>query len=275
MVHSERMEFERQLDRATVSRLAHALWDAERSVRPLVDWPQHAPALTEADAYAIRRETDLLRMASGVIPVGRRIGMALGPDGEETRYWCYVFSGRRRPGWPSVCVARFIQPRVVAALALELRADWPNQHAFTNWDDTLMAVRPALEIIDSRTSGLQQPELTTSIADSGRHALLVLGEQVGIADIGADARLTIRLATATTRGPMARQRLLTEDTRDALRWLATTAAEMGEPLRRGEVVLNGWPTQPQPLLPDQEYWAELAGAGPTLHLVGLRTAAAP
>lgn len=255
---------------STVSQLAHALWNAERTARPVPDWQLLAGELSEADAYAVRREVDLLRMAAGAVPVGRRVSTAVAGDGRRRRYWCYLFAGRRRPGWPRVNCAQFIGPQVAAGIGLEPALDLAGAPAAGELQAAISALRPVLEILDARAAD-ELPWPGTAIADSGRHALLIPGKRVEISAELWRQELTLGLRSNAAHSSLARVRLDTPEFAGDFVWLAEVAAAMGEPLQREELVVVGRPAPPQALLPGRTYWSELAGVGPDLCIAGVYT----
>lgn len=218
----------------------------------------------------MRREVDLLRMAAGAVPVGRRVSTVVAGDGRRQRYWCYLFTGRRRPGWPRLNCAQFIEPQVAAGIGMEPALDLPNAPAAGELQTAISALRPVLEILDARAAG-ELPWPSTAIADSGRHARLISGERVEISAEQWRQDLTLGLRSNAEHSHPTRVRLDTPEFAGDFAWLAEAAVAIGEPLRRGELVVVGRTAPPQALLPGRTYWCELAGVGLDLCIAGVYT----
>lgn len=252
--------------------LARALWDAEHHSTPIDRIATVIPDLNVADGYAVRREVDLLRMIGGAVPVGRKVGMSsrtsMVRHGMEEPFWSYLFSTGEVPNGSKIDLRHYIRPRIEAEVAVVLGQDLDTPDLTP--EDALAAVaefRPAIEIIDARTSGLDHLA-SEVIADSGLQAGFILGPSApndGTIDPGA---ITARLrSTAEGPGPLGRTSELAGGPLGILTWLAKTLLETGEPLRAGEIVLTGSLVPPLTLEPGHAYTAEFAGFGNMLGIV--------
>ena len=252
-----------------LEQIAWLLWDAERRAMPIAPVRQLVPDLTLSDAYEIRREGDLLRMADGAVPVGRRVFNA--PDSASARYWCYILGRRRPPGGTVVQLARFIAPSVSAHLALELSTELSEQPTLAELVGAVGGFVPVLEISDRRTLDSSADDNPVELlADGGRHAGIVVGAGIPAQAVDWNTELSIRLRAGASSGAWSWRAALDDQLLNALAWLAGAVATTGEPLRGGELVIVGSAAS-VPLEPGQEYWGEFAGLGSELQLVGLRT----
>ena len=245
--------------------LAESLWDAERTGRPARRLGALMPGLSITDAYFIRREVDLMRMAHGSVPVGRKIGLAsrelLERSGAAEPYWAYIFnSGQARNG-ATLDLRGLRRPLLEPEIAVVLGADL-DQPCVTKAiaAAAIERLHPALEIVDIRTDveGLVVEE---AIADSGWNAGFVLGEGVSAAGIDLDTvsvRVHVEPSGDVREGEA---RTLLDGPAGCLAWLAEQLRVHGEPLRAGEVVLTGTLTGAIPLTPGVTVSAAFTGLG--------------
>jgi len=102
------------------------------------------------------------------------------------------------------------------------------------------AVLPAVEVVETRLSDLPQSDPLAQLADLQSHGALLLGAPMSLGAAGIDLReIEARLefdgeVVASTRGgnPAA-------DLWRLLGWLASHAAQRGQPLRAGQVITTG------------------------------------
>jgi 2-keto-4-pentenoate hydratase len=196
-----------------------------------------------ARAYRVQKQIIDAALAKGDRRVGRKIGLTsvavqtqLGvqqPDFGTLLTSMVAYEGR------PVDTGRLLQPRIEAEIAFVLGAD------ITDPDPSLDTVaaavaeaRPALEIVDSRVSGWDI-SLADTVADNASSGMYVLGEaSLALAELDPIA-VTM---TMTQDGELVSSgdgAACLGNPLIALQWLARVSAEVGDPLRAGEVILSG------------------------------------
>ena len=252
----------------TLSTLARRLWEAERTGRRSERLTATLPELSVTDAYMVRRDVDVLRMASGAVPVGRKIGLAardlLVRAGVDEPYWAYMFDTGAVPNDATLDLARYFRLRLEPEVALVLGADLPERPITRKRVAAAVhGVHAAFELVDIRTDidGLHVGE---AIADSGWNAGYVLGPGVPAAGVDLDA-ITVRVSSSHS-GPLSalgRADMLLDGPLGCLTWLAERLIADGEPLRAGEIVVTGTLAGAIPLVAGEAVSAEFSGIGPT------------
>lgn len=194
-------------------------------------------------AYAVQQRLTQGRLAAGSRVVGRKIGLTspavqrqLGVDRPD---FGVLFDDMDVSALAEVPSDRLLQPKAEAEVAFVLGADLA--HGPLDIAQVRAAVEfavAALEIVDSRIVGW---DITfgDTVADNASSGLFVLGEErVALAEF-EPAEVAMRL---TLNGELASEgtgAACLGDPLAALTWLARTAAEFGDPLRAGQVVLSG------------------------------------
>lgn len=193
--------------------------------------------------YRIQALLTEAALAEGRRPVGRKIGLTseavqrqLGVDQPDTGV---LFADMAVSSGAGVPAGRLIQPRVEAEVAFVLGADLDGAITYERARAAVEVAMAALEIVDSRIAGWDITIVDT-VADNASCGLYVLGDtRKSVA--GLD--LTMLSMTLTDGGGAVVSRgsgaACLGDPINALVWLARTAAELGQPLRAGEVVLSG------------------------------------
>jgi 2-keto-4-pentenoate hydratase len=165
------------------------------------------------------------------------------------------------PDGATVVVRRLLQPRIEAEAAFVLGADMVEG----DLDDTQVRAAvawmfPALEIVDSRIAAWDITFADT-VADNGSSAFFVLG---------ADARTLEELEPVDVEMTMTRNGAVVSsgtgaaclgDPLHALAWLARTARDVGDPLRKGQVVLSGALGPMATVTPGDTFEAQISGLG--------------
>jgi 2-keto-4-pentenoate hydratase len=246
--------------------LAETLWDAERTGRPARRLRALLPELSVANAYAIRREVDLMRMIQGAAPVGRKIGLAARElqerFGAEEPFWAYIFSTGRLRNGATLDLSGLLRPQLEPEVAVLLGHDLDTPGVTKARAAAAIAtVQPAFEIVDQRTDA-EGFDLGEVIADSGWNAGFLLGDAIPATGLDLDA-VQVRLSSAV------RGELRTGDATElmdgpagCLAWLAEKMIAIGEPLRAGELVLTGTLAGATPLKYSDTITAEFTGLGP-------------
>src|SRR5690606_27955388 len=122
-------------------------------------------------------------------------------------------------------------------------------------------VVPALEIVDSRIADWDITFADT-VADNASSGLYVLGASAG--PLGDRDLAAVEMTMTRADGSVASSgsgAACLGDPINALVWLARTAAELGEPLRAGDVVLSGALGPMAPVSAGEAFSAALSGLG--------------
>lgn len=222
--------------------LARRLRDAYAggTVPPLRDGLDPTDA---AGAYAVQAINTRFWEAQGRRIVGRKAGLTaksvqaqLGVDQPD---FGVLFDDMRVADGGTLDPAKCIQPKAEAEIAFVLGADLPSPHSTPAEVAAAVAtVHVAIEIVDSRIADWKITFADT-VADNGSSAFFVLaGEGLPLAGLdleGAAMTMTFNGETVSTGiGAAALGNPL-----NAAAWLASTLAERGEPLRKGDVLLAG------------------------------------
>jgi len=242
------------LNSPTISALARALHEAERTRTQIEQFSKLHDGMTIADSYAIQRAWVALKLAEGRVVKGHKIGltsraMQIASQITEPDFGTLLDDMFFRDG-AEIPAARFIVPRLEVELAFVLAKPLrgPNITLF----DVLNAtdhVTPALELIDAR---IEQFDRTTqaprkvldTIADNAANAGVVLGGR----PVKPDA-IDLRWAGALLykNGVIEESGLaaaVLNHPANGVAWLANKLAEHDEGLHAGEVVLGGSFTRP-------------------------------
>ncbi len=220
--------------------LAERLWRAQADRTPCPQLTRDQPELSVAQAYEIQ-EINLRRRG------GRRIGHKIGLTSEAVQSWLGVsepdFGGLLEdmliPDGGVAPVSRLLQPRVEAEIAFVLSADL-DMAAITSADvlSATAFLLPALEIIDSRIANWTIKYQDT-IADNASSGLFVLGSTpvdprgVSLGLAGMVMRQNGQVSSTGAGAACLGHPL------NAVTWLANTMRKLGQPLRRGEIILSG------------------------------------
>ncbi|MCW2779057.1 MAG: 2-keto-4-pentenoate hydratase [Frankiales bacterium] len=248
-----------------VARAAARLTAAERDGVPCAPVRDTLGDTDVALAYAVQQRVVEGHLAAGRRVVGRKIGLTspavqaqLGVDQPD---FGVLFADMDVSGPGAVSTDRLLQPKVEAEIAFVLAADLDGP------DLTPDVVRAAvdhavaaLEIVDSRVSGWDI-RITDTVADNASSALYVLGERrVPLSDFDpVDVVMTLHVDGEQVSSGTGAACL--GDPLHALRWLAQTARDLGQPLRAGQVVLSGALGPMVPVVPGTTVTAELSVLG--------------
>jgi 2-keto-4-pentenoate hydratase len=244
--------------------LARRLRDAYAgtTVPPLRDGLEPTDA---AGAYAVQEINTRFWQAQGRRIVGRKAGLTakavqvqLGVDQPD---FGALFDDMRVADGGTLDPARCIQPKAEAEIAFVLAADLPSpQSTPAEVAAAVATVHAAIEIVDSRIADWKITFADT-VADNGSSAFFVLaGEGLPLAGLdleGAAMTMSFNGETVSTGvGAAALGNPL-----NAAAWLASTLAERGEPLRKGDVLLAGALGPMVALKPGDVVRTEIAGIG--------------
>jgi 2-oxo-hept-3-ene-1,7-dioate hydratase len=237
-----------------IAQLAAELQQAEQTRTQVEHFSKRFPDMTVEDGYAVSRAWVQLKLASGRMARGHKIGltsraMQLASQITEPDYGTLLDDMFFQEGG-DIPMARFIAPRVEVELAFVLgkRLQGPNVSIF----DVLAAteyVVPAIEIIDARIEQFDRHtrvmrKVFDTIADNAANAGIVTGgrpvrpDAVDLRWVGA---LLYKNGVIEESGLAA---AVLNHPATGVAWLANKLAPWGEYLDAGEVVLGGSFTRP-------------------------------
>jgi 2-keto-4-pentenoate hydratase len=249
-------------------RVAEALGRLTEARRTGVPCAPVRPIIGDADlplAYEVQSAWVRGELEDDARIVGHKIGLTspavqtqLGVDQPD---FGVLLDTMDRSGDADIAMDGLLQPRIEAEIAFVLsqglfHPPFSDERLY----DAVDHVVAALEICDSRISGWDI-RITDTVADNASSALFVLGDaQVTLHDfVPKDASMSL-----TKNGVVASEgdgRACLGDPINALRWLAETAVEHGEPLKAGDVVLSGALGPMVNVQPGDEFIAEISGLG--------------
>ena len=223
----------------TITQAAQRLLAAQADGIPCAPIRDLVDPTDVAAAYAVQQQLTQSRLARGGVVVGRKIGLTspavqqqLGVDRPD---FGVLFADMDRTG-STVEPGVLLQPKVEAELASVLGEDLDGHLDLDRVRAAVTSTRAALEIVDSRIADWDITYADT-VADNASSGLYVLGDEV---PEGVDpAAVTMAMSIDDVVVSTGAGRDCLGDPLNALLWLARTAAEFGEPLRAGQVVLSG------------------------------------
>lgn len=192
-----------------------------------------------AAAYAVQQQLTQDRLAHGARIVGRKVGLTstsvqeqLGVDQPD---FGVLFDDMEVTDGVAP-TDRLMQPKVEAEIAFILSADLDGPVDPHRVRAAVASAHVALEIVDSRVRDWDI-SFADTVADNASSGLFALGTKL---PAGVEPRLlTMTMARNGTVVSTGRGTDCLGDPLNALLWLATTARDLGDPLRAGQVVLSG------------------------------------
>lgn len=244
-----------------IASLAQRVDDAARYAKPIAQFGEEEK-LTVADAYEIQRGSIAQRLARGE----RRTGMKMGftsrakmvQMGVHDMIWGRLTDAMAEEDGGQVPLGRFVHPRVEPELAFLLGKALPAGASLAQALDAVIAIAPALEIIDSRFEAFRF-SLEDVVADNASSSGYVIGPWQDPRQDFSNLGLVMSIngmprQVGSTAGILG----------NPLRSLVAAArlsAEAGEPLQEGWLVMAGGATAAEALSPGQHVALEMQGLG--------------
>ncbi|MFT4067343.1 2-keto-4-pentenoate hydratase [Paraburkholderia sp.] len=231
------------LDITVVNTLATRLRNAEAARRTIAPVRGEIATHDMATAYAVQQANVDLRVANGERIVGRKIGLTslavqrqLGVDQPD---FGTLFASMAYGDGEPIPLSQLIQPKVEAEIALVLERDLTHEkHTFVDILRASAYALAALEVVDSRIENWDIRFVDT-VADNASSARFVLGSRpvpLSRIDLTACAMELACDGEMLSRGNGA---ACLGNPLNAAVWLADRMAQLGTPLRAGDVVLTG------------------------------------
>lgn len=216
-------------------------------------------------AYLVQGALGETRVARGARVVGRKIGLTsatvreqLGVDQPD---FGVLYDDMRFDETDVIPMARLLQPKVEAEVAFLLGADLADGSLDGGQvRDAVDVAVAALEIVDSRIAGW---DITfgDTVADNASSGLFVLGNEPRSLAEFEPAAVVMSMRVNGDEVSTGTGEACLGDPLEALRWLAVTARDLGEPLRAGQIVLSGALGRMAPVLPGDHVTASISGLG--------------
>ncbi len=195
-----------------------------------------------AAAYRVQSALIARRTMGGAARVGRKIGLTstavqaqLGVDQPD---FGVLLDDMAVPNGGVVPPGRLLQPKVEGEVAFRLCADLDGELSRETVRAAVASAHAALEIVDSRIAGWDI-SIADTVADNASSGMFVVSEQaVSLSEV-EPAAVTMTLELNGQLASSGAGIACLGDPLIALEWLARTAAEYGDPLRAGELVLSG------------------------------------
>ncbi|MPW22315.1 2-keto-4-pentenoate hydratase [Paraburkholderia sp. CNPSo 3157] len=231
------------MEKENIQAIAARLREAERT-REAIDPVRSEIALDDmASAYAVQQANVDARVTAGGRIVGRKIGLTslavqkqLGVDKPD---FGALFASMAYGDDQPMPLASLIQPKVEAEIALVLKHDLVREsHTYADLISATDYALAAIEVVDSRIRDWDIRFVDT-VADNASSALFVLGSRpvpLAALDLPAAEMTLERDGEVLSRGSGA---ACLGNPLNAAVWLADRMAQLGTPLRAGDVVLTG------------------------------------
>ncbi|MFT8675781.1 MAG: fumarylacetoacetate hydrolase family protein [Acetobacter sp.] len=240
---------------------ARALDTAARTTTPIAQLTLAEPGLDRAAALKIQRALMEERYSRGETRIGLKLGLTsvakMRQVGVNEVIWGRLTDAMLHHDAAELAFASYIHPRAEPEIAFMLKRGLPPDASLTETAQAVEAVLPAIEIIDSRYENFVFSEADV-IADNCSAAAVILGNPMPPRDVG-NLGMVMRLdGRAAQLGSSAA--ILGHPLRALLR-AARLAAEAGEPLQPGDIVLAGAAMAAEPLRPGAYVCVEVQSLG--------------
>lgn len=244
---------------ADLNALARLLDDAARNATEI---PQLADPITLAEAYEVQRRSLARRYERGERQVGIKMGFTsrakMVQMGVHDMIWGRLTDAMIVEDGGATPLARYVHPRVEPEVACLLRKELAGTVTPMQALSAVEAVAPAMEIIDSRYQAFKF-SLTDVVADNSSSSGFVVGPwhspDADLSNLGIvvtfDGVPRIVGSTAAILGNPLR----------SLVAAARFAAQAGEPLQPGWIVMLGGASQAEPLVADTFVRCEIQHLG--------------
>ena len=215
-------------------------------------------------AYRVQSELIARRLQRGAVRAGRKIGLTsavvqrqLGVGQPD---FGVLLDDMAVPDGGVVPAKRLLQPRVEGEVAFRLAADLDGDLDQATVRAAVASAHAAVEIVDSRIAGWDI-RIADTVADNASSGLFVVSERAVPLEAVEPADVTMTLELNGQLASSGEGSACLGDPLIALAWLARTAAEFGDPLRAGEIVLSGALGPMVDVHPGDQVRVEISGLG--------------
>ncbi len=231
-----------------LEKAASDLFEAEKSGVQIGLLSQQYPSMNMDDAYEVQKRLIDKKLAGGRKIIGWKIGLTSRPMQRalniETPDSGVLFDDMVFENGSTVPRGRFIQPRIEAEIAFEMKSAL---HGKVSREEVLEATQhvvPSIEILDTRVTRLDAATgaariVTDTISDNAANAGIVLGDQRHAPD-SVDLRWTG--AIVSNNGVVEETGLgaaVLNDPVRGIQWLCERMDQYGQKIEAGQVILSG------------------------------------
>lgn len=215
--------------------------------------------LDVAAGYRVQDALVARRLARGERVVGLKMGYISGVvSGEVDRPNCGVLTDAMLLRDGALQRSRFIHPRVEPEVAIRLGRDLAGPIDATTVAESIEAVAPSLEVVDSRFHEFRYT-FPDSTADNSGAAAFVVGEWLAWPQ--KVAGVSVRLQVNGSHFDTASSDVILGDPLRSLEAAARLAVELGRPLRAGMIVMTGGITASHKIAQGDRVEATFEGLG--------------
>lgn len=231
------------LTKDTIEQISGQLIEAERSCQPIDAISSKFTDLSYDDAYAIQLRTIDIKVKSGTVIVGKKVGLTSKAMQEQSNikepdYGFILHNRVFREGLP-IPMKSLIKPRIEAEIAFLLKDDLKGPGvSVASVLGATEGIMPAFEIIDRRFKG--EVTVKDSIADNAANAAVILGGK--LTPLSPDIDLRLMGMILEKNGKIidtAAGAAVLGNPAEAVAWLANKLNEHGITLRKGEFIISG------------------------------------
>lgn len=255
-----------------VNAIAREMMSAQDAVRQIEPFTSHLNGFDVPTAYDVAHVIHQARLEAGAVPVGRKIGFT-NPEmltlyGVSEPIWAYIYDTTvlRLSGNVGVCsIGRFAEPKIEP----EIVVHFDSAPAVDAGPSAILGcidwIAHAFEIVQSHFPGwkFQAPD---TVADSGLHGTLLVGEPQPIDRLGADLiaaleRFSIALSCEGKLCEVGRGSNVLGSPLAPVAHLIAVLAKQPQyaPLQAGEMVSTGTLTAALPVHAGETWSTELTG----------------
>lgn len=228
-----------------IEKLGHALSAAAKSHQQ-IDPPSVAhPGLSYEDAYAIQKVMIQDMLAGGMTLSGKKVGLTSNAMRRAAKIYepdyGYIFRETCYTNGAELALGQFIAPRIECELAFLLKKDLDGEHISKDQVlDSTEYIVACMEVCDFRIFREKfQRVVQDSIADNAAFAAYVLGDNP-LKPYDTDLSLVPYIFEVNhTQVESSCGAAVYNDPALSVAWLAERFAQLGNPLKKGELILSG------------------------------------
>ena len=231
------------MDHMTARKIGIDLFNAAKTRKPMIHPSVAYNEITVDDAYVIQSAMNEEYLRNGYTYAGKKVGLTSKAmrelSGIEEPDYGYIFRESIYENGSHIKIDEFLYPMVETEIAFVFKKDLDSKDI--GYDQVVEAtdfVVAAFELIDFRT-GFEGRTIYDSIADNAAFGACVLGDTP--VDINS-VDLSLIGLTLDKNGDqigVGSGAAVMDDPVNAIVWLAKKFIELGNPIKKGELVLSG------------------------------------